>query len=55
MFLCELDAVEELIEEKHWVINAVQKAYYTPLARLLLNPDNDLKLKMPQSNTNDTF
>jgi len=39
VFLCELDAVEELIEEKHWVINAVQKAYYTPLARLLLNPE----------------
>ena len=39
MFLCELDAVEELIEEKHWVIHAVQKAYYTPLARLLLNPE----------------
>ena len=39
VFLCELDAVEELIEEKHWVINAVQKAYYTPLARLLLHPE----------------
>ena len=39
VFLCELDAVEELIEERHWVINAVQHAYYTPLARLLLNPE----------------
>ena len=39
VFLCELDAVEELIEEKHWVIAAVQNAYYAPLGKLLLEPE----------------
>jgi len=39
VFLCELDAVEKLIEEKHWLINAVQNAYYAPLGKLWLDPE----------------
>ena len=39
VFLDDLEAIEELIEEGHWLIEAVQSAYYAPLGKLFLEPE----------------
>tara|TARA_B100000795_G_scaffold265388_1_gene247146 strand:+ start:552 stop:1235 length:684 start_codon:yes stop_codon:yes gene_type:complete len=39
VFFDDLEAIEELIEEGHWLIEAVQSAYYAPWDKLHLNPE----------------
>ena len=39
VFFDDLEAIEELIEEGHWLIEAVQSAYYAPLGKLFLEPE----------------